>query len=293
MLEPDAPESIPLKEGIEQEIASYVADLAHAARNAPYSPAELTRAFSQLVRWAIELGLPMDRQIVLSESILSAFIANGLPQFTDAGRSNVRAQLRSMRTALDGAQKPLPLSSADSSAPYSKADIRRLRSWAGAQATEEYRRDAISILCLGVGAGLAAGEIAELRGDAIRVDSQGVQVVVADSRPRTVQVRREWEEPLIDHRKSCATDDYFIRPKRKTGSRNFLSNLIERSAGPDFRPQSQRMRATWIVQHLTAGTLMGVLMEAAGVQSLEAFTRFMQFVPELSANKARPMLRGD
>lgn len=279
-------------EAFDRELESYITDVAEAARAAPYPISELTRAFSRLAKWAVGLGLPMDRQVVLSESIISAFIANGLPQYTDAGRANVRAQLRAMRTVLDGAPRPQPLSSADPSAPYSKSDIRRLRSWAGAQATEEYRRDAISILCLGIGAGLAAGEIAELRGDAIRIDTQGVRVVVADGRARTVQLRREWEEPLVNHASVATADDYLIRPKRKAAPRNFLSNLIERSAGPDFRPQSQRMRATWVVEHLTIGTPMGVLMEAAGVQSLEAFTRFMQFVPMVAKGDARSLLRG-
>ncbi|PWC06574.1 site-specific integrase [Mycetocola zhujimingii] len=277
----------------ETETESYIDDIVKAAYDAPYPTSELTRTFSGLVRWAIELGLPIDREVVLSESILSAFIASGLPQYTDAGRANARSLLRAMRIALDGTVRPEPLSSSDPSAPYSNLNVRRLRSWADAQSTEEYRRDARSILGLGIGAGLTAGEIADLPGDAVRVGRTGVRVIVASGRLRTVQVRREWEEPLAAQAKVRTAADYFIRPKRTATSRNFLSNLVERSAGPAYRPQSQRMRATWIVQHLGAGTPMNVLMDAAGVQSLEAFMRFMRFVPDVPVVEARRLLRGD
>ncbi|GHD49078.1 hypothetical protein D9V29_10200 [Mycetocola manganoxydans] len=292
MPEPDSPDLTYGSAAWLDEIESFATDTAvFAARSTPYTGAELKRALTQIINWSIDLYLPVHPDDLLTEIRISSFIANGLPGYTDASRSNQRAQLRAIRTALDRPRTAEPLSSADPSAPYVKSDIRRLQSWAAAQATEELRRDARSVLSLGIGAGLAAGEIADLRGNAIRIDAQGVQVVVENKRPRTVQIRREWEEPLIDHARFAAADHYFIRPERTTSSRNFLNGLIEKSLGPDFRPQSQRMRATWIVEHLTLGTPMGVLMEAAGVQSLEAFTRFMQFVPAVPGRNARALLR--
>jgi hypothetical protein len=44
------------------------------------------------------------------------------------------------------------------------------------------------------------------------------------------------------------------------------------------RPTSQRLRATWIVHHLDAGVPVVTLMRAAGVESLESFTRYVRFV---------------
>jgi hypothetical protein len=57
-------------------------------------------------------------------------------------------------------------------------------------------------------------------------------------------------------------------------------------------PQSQRMRSTWITQHLSAGTNVRVLVRAAGVESLEAFTRYLRFVHEPAALEARAQLIG-
>jgi len=40
------------------------------------------------------------------------------------------------------------------------------------------------------------------------------------------------------------------------------------------------MRSTWIVTQLSAGTNVRALVRAAGVDSLEAFTRYLAFVNE-------------
>jgi hypothetical protein len=284
-----------LDEAVWAEVEEFVTEsVSETAPRTPYPERELMQAFSRLVVWGREAGIPMEQDALLSEATIAAFIEHGLPTYAQAGRANRRSQLRAMRSALGrmDSPKPEPLPAADPSAPYTEGEIRRLRRWARAQSTDEYRRDALSILSLGIGGGLSAGEIADIQGASISIDAQGVRLIVLATRPRTVQVRREWEEPLIEHARSAKPTEFLIRPDRKASSRNFLSNLVDRSAGPEFRPQSQRMRATWIVEHLTLGAPMGVLMDAAGVQSLEAFTRFMTFVPGVATREARALLRG-
>lgn len=39
------------------------------------------------------------------------------------------------------------------------------------------------------------------------------------------------------------------------------------------------MRSTWLVQQMAARAPLPALVEAAGVDSLEALTRYLQFVP--------------
>lgn len=53
------------------------------------------------------------------------------------------------------------------------------------------------------------------------------------------------------------------------------------------------MRATWLVQHLNAGTAIGVLMEAAGLESQKALTRYPPFADVVSEVTGRRALRGD
>jgi hypothetical protein len=276
--------------GVEEFVTETVSDAASRTR---YPERELMQVFSRLAIWGQEEGLPLDTDRLLTEPIIEAFVRDGLPTYTVAGRANRRSQLRALRDALGrtNAFKPEAMASSDPSAPYTKAEVRRLTKWAEAQPTDEYRRDALSILSLGLGAGLAAGEIADMRGSGIRIDSAGIRVTVEATRSRTVQVRRDWEGPLLAHAAQAKPDEFLIRPDRKASSRNFLSNLVDRSAGPEFRPQSQRMRATWMVEHLTIGTPMQVLIDAAGVQSLEAFSRFLKFVPSVPEREARALLR--
>jgi len=70
-----------------------------------------------------------------------------------------------------------------------------------------------------------------------------------------------------------------------------ISGFVDRSDTSRVHPQTQRLRATWIVRHLAAGTPVVELMQAAGVESLEAFTRYVKFVPRVSRRVARDALR--
>jgi hypothetical protein len=51
------------------------------------------------------------------------------------------------------------------------------------------------------------------------------------------------------------------------------------------------MRTTWIVNHLQRGTPVKPLMRAAGVESLEAFTRYVDFLRSLPDSDYRQVLR--
>ncbi len=51
------------------------------------------------------------------------------------------------------------------------------------------------------------------------------------------------------------------------------------------------MRATWMVTHLTAGSPVKALVEAAGVDSLEALTRYLRFVPDADVAAYRAAFR--
>lgn len=75
-------------------------------------------------------------------------------------------------------------------------------------------------------------------------------------------------------------NDYVFGARTRKTTRNLLSGFVENSAG-NFRPRSDRMRATWLVTHLTAGTNMAALMRAAGVEKFENLARYLAYVPEL------------
>lgn len=72
--------------------------------------------------------------------------------------------------------------------------------------------------------------------------------------------------------------------------RNVLTRFTAKSTGTE-RPRSDRLRATWLVRHLAAGTPMKALMQAAGVSKFENLARYLQYIPELDTQQYRALLR--
>jgi len=105
-------------------------------------------------------------------------------------------------------------------------------------------------------------------------------------------VLREWEDALIDRVASMDPEKYAFRENHTTFYPNLVSNFVDRGHPTRVRLTTQRLRATWIVRHLVAGTPVVALMDAAGVESLEAFTRYTAFVLPLGIARLRSALGG-
>ena len=268
-----------------------VADTVNAL---PYDTADLNSAATRLVSWCWETaGFPLERHIVFHRDTIARFISVGCPGLKAASRGNLRSQLLRMSEILS---QPAPrrlkaLPPSDPSAPYSAEELVSLRSWASGQSTAGRRANAAVLLALGAGAGLSASEIGELRVADIQVDELGVVVNVTGSRARSVPVLREWEESLVARVASLDPEQFAFRENHRTFYPNLISNFVDRGNPSRVRLTTQRLRATWIVGHLEAGTPVAVLMKAAGVESLEAFTRYIQFVAPWEFTDYRSMLR--
>jgi integrase len=266
-----------------------------ALPHTPYSRRELLFAVSRLAVWArTPIGPALPRDAVLARITIDRFAQQGLPEFAPASRANVRAQLLRVAEALLDPRRAgtrlRPLGAADPTAPYERADVVALLSWTRTQNTARRRADAAVLLALGLGAGLSASEIGTTRACDIRMDADGVTVVVHGDRARTVPVLGRWERTLA-RALDLSPDAYVFRPNREGFWPNLISNFVGRAPGA-VRPQTQRMRSTWIVHHLEQRAPLAALMDAAGVDSLEAFTRYMQFVTPPDTAAARSILRG-
>lgn len=260
-----------------------------------YKQQDLLRSTTHLAHWAVHRGLTLEHASVFTEEAIDGFIREGLPQYSDASRGNVRAQLRRVREALQhggSPARPERLTAAEPLAPYSLGEQRQFTQWAERQKTAEFRRDARTILALGLGAGLSASEIGEVRGTDVIIDGAGVQVRVEGVRPRTVQVLRRQEARIRKAAQAVEPSQHLIRPGRVGTAKNLVSNIVERGVAGDLGPRTQRMRTTWLVHHLNAGVHVAVLMEAAGLESLKGLTRYLSYVTEVPAREARSALRG-
>lgn len=266
------------------------------AGRTPYGARDLKVAAVRLAVWSWQTaGLPLERDIVFNRDVIARFIAIGCPNYKPAVRGNYRSQLLRMSEALltSRVQRRLsPLPPSDPTAPYSEREIRSLRSWAAAQSTFARRANAEVLLAAGAGAGLSASELGDLRVADIQVDDYGVLLKITGERSREVPVLREWEAGLIDRVKTMAPERFAFRENHATFYPNLVTNFINRSRVVGVRPQSQRLRSTWIVHHLEIATPASILMKAAGVDSLEALNRYIRFAANVDDVTARRLLRG-
>lgn len=262
-----------------------------------YSSDTLRIAATRLAAWCWETGgLPLERDVIFARDTIAHYIAVGMPNSKPSARGNNRSQLLRMSEVLLGRSASLrklgALPPSDPSAPYSTAELIALRNWADAQTTASRRVNAATLLALGVGAGLSASEIGYTRARHLRIDNEGVVVDVRGERARSVPVLYMWEDVLRERAQQLAPERFAFREEHTVFYPNLISNFVNRSQWGKVRPQTQRMRATWIVHHLTIGTPVVPLMHAAGVESLEAFTRYTRFVPTIDEMVARRVLSG-
>jgi integrase len=276
-----------------EEFASAAA--VDAAPSTAYDERSLRKAAALLARWAWQsAGLPLDREVIFARQVIGRFASVGLTQYSEAGQGNIRSQLLRMGEALLGPRlapvRLAPLGPAEPTAPYSLSEVTSLRSWALCQSTTARRANADVLLALGLGAGLSASEIGNVRVCDIAVDDEGVILNVTGTRSRSVPVLRAWERALIERTLTLRPDQWAFRENHTENYPNLISNFVARSGTSTVLPQSQRLRSTWLVGHLTNGTPVIPLMQAAGVESLEALTRYVRFVPVHDVPESRRVL---
>ena len=264
----------------------------------PYAAKDLMAAASRHAWWCWRAaGLALDRGVVYRREVIGEYIARGCSQMSPASAGNRRSQLLRMSEILlpsanQVAQLPaLPPSKALE--PYSASELTALRSWASGLNTQYRREQAHLLLALGLGAGLSNAEILAVQAQHVHVDEDGVLIHVEGRRPRTVPVLALWERALIDYGTLCTLNSrqFIFRPRRQSQDSNTIGNFVDRTRPGVVKATSQRMRVTWIVTHLIAGSPLTALIQAAGVESLEALTRYLQFVPGKELTEVRSQFR--
>jgi integrase len=256
--------------------------VARCADHTAYSNADLHHACGRLVLFVgTEQNVELTDAIVFAAPTIEKYIAT-LTDMTPASRGNLRSMLYRMAEVLLGTtgkgDMSYALSASSPSEPYSAAEVSAIKGWAGKQ-SDAREVNVAALIGLGFGAGLSASEIAGVRVSDVERDSDGsVHVSVTSGRYRRVQVDEQWRSEVDFALEYGSADDLFFCPKRKGTGKNLISNFIARGSDVGLRPNTQRMRATYLVKHIEAGDSVKELMRIAGVQSLDALARYVRFV---------------
>lgn len=262
-------------------IEEYVHDVvARAEPMVVYSARELYPAVTQLVHFTHNSSAPVEDDVVFDPIHIGRFVNHHLATYNRASRNTIRARLRRVSEALlgdDAVGKFKALGKAEASRPYTSAELAVLDAWAWQQRTIERRTSAGALLALGLGAGLTGAEILSARG--ADVGDGGMLITVGGSAARVVPVLTEWVDRVQARREVLHGDGWMFRTGQRGGNVNLITDFVSRG-GPTVQLQARRMRATWLAQHLEAGTPLKRLLRIAGLQSAEALDRVLPFVDD-------------
>lgn len=275
---------------VEWFVAQAVSDLGLGNRSVDQ---RCRRILFRLALWATAEGTPLDRDAILDPETVERFCTVGLAgeRSQATHRSDLRRMARQLTTRAPWEIPPVSMARRRVAPPYSPAEVALLRSDAADQPTAPRRRGARAVLALGLGAGLDGRWLARVEASDVKRRGSLVEVVVGEPAPRRVVVRREWEEELSELAAS-AGDGCLLG--RRSSSRHRVGDLVKRLLVPAGHPRLSpaRLRATWLVGHLSAGTRLPELCEAAGLQGFEVLSDLMVYLPALPREVADEMLRG-
>lgn len=247
--------------------------------------------------WVVNVnGYPTTTVVVFHPVMVRRYVTRDDVAWSDTTRRTYRSALLRMSRALIG-DVPLrfaPTTPQNTAAPYDDLDLHLLESWARGQSTAARRRSAGVVLALCTGAGLKANEVLQVRRSDITADRNGIVVTVTNG-GRAVPLLARFEQLLLDSVADVEADHWvFGSPKRiKHGISTLTTFLYDTDRGREPDPVTPRMRNTWLITHLLAGTNMRALMTAAGVTKFEHLDQLVAHVPALDAASYRKQLRAE
>jgi hypothetical protein len=265
----------------------------------PSTPREATQLSGRtalLLSWCCERGMDMVREVVFHPETIDQFIVEGCAHLSAGSRATYRSSLLRVGEAFVGAPfyapRPVRLPSSGPEHPYTAAEITALVAWARALPTASMRDGTAALLALGLGTGIRSAEVNHASADWVEETAAGLAVVVKVGRSRRVPVKKRWEQAL---REALLRADggLLFRPERTRIHEKHVARFVERlPCGDAPKLSTQRLRVSWIVDHLDERVPVSVLEEVAGIgaDTLGRYARFMQPIDVAITDE---LLRGD
>ena len=148
------------------------------------------------------------------------------------------------------------------------------------------------IIALGAGAGLTAVDLMVLNPEHVEDQGDKILIHVPGSNARTVPLIEQWEDLLRDALAEADPNLPFVLSTRgKFRYANAIADFLYTCNGVGIRPHCQRLRSTWFVDHLNAGTPVNVLLAAAGVTEVSTLGRYLKFLAPIDVDASTEFLR--
>jgi hypothetical protein len=250
------------------------------------------RQLLRLTQWATAEGMALDREVILDPDAVERFIASLAEERSAATH---RAVLRRVGPLLTKRAPWEPRAQAiprrQLAPPYENDEVSTLIDDAIDQPNWSRQRAAIAFLTLGLGAGLDGRWVTRVAASHVRLEGDVVTVEVGEPRPRKVVCLVTWEEQLLGLAATAQRDEFLVGGY--STSKNRTAELTARLAVPTGHPRLSpaRLRSTWLLWHLDAGTRLPELCRAAGLQGTQVLGDLLAYAEPLCALHAAQMLR--
>lgn len=255
------------------------------------------RALTKLARYCRSTHQELNVKTALDPYTVNQFAA-AIATVEPASAATYQSHLRYIGERLCPTplwERPTPVGRRAVPVPYTSAELRTLEKQI-ARNTDERRRGGEGLMTLGLGAGLDGRWAAKVRKPDVFRDGDGLNIAVDG---RVVPVLRAYETPLEKLLVETPRGGLIVGGSAThKNAANEIANRLKLAPGCP-KLNAGRLRSTWIVTHLTLGTRLPELAEAAGTVGITTFSDLLEFVPALndspadSQRAARNMLRAE
>lgn len=248
-------------------------------------------ALTGYLDWAKQAGLVTSPEQAQHRSLIDLYTSNRTATIRPLYAARERIVLLGMFEIHDAPAQFRGLNR-QAEAPYSEPEIALIRAWASYQSTPRRTRNCAAIASFGLGCGLKAQEMLNVRGSHITELHDGeMGVVVHTGKERTVPALWIWSPWLREVRESTEDNEFAIAPGSINRDGRTMHNLRHEMRG-EINPVPLRLRNTWLVSHLDARTPFDVIARASGAHYAGFASRLSAYVRPYSAAEELAFLRG-
>ncbi|MEX0665559.1 MAG: site-specific integrase [Acidimicrobiia bacterium] len=226
---------------------------------------------------------------------IERYITSKEASLSDAAARTYRPNLRRVaRAVAPTLQPPSPTKQrrARSKLPYSDIEVEGLIRLADNQRTQTRCRRLLTLLCLGLGAGLQPGEYQDLRDEDVFCRDRVVYVAVGGRRVRVIPVLEPYGKSLL--KLSVVIPDAYLLGGAEHGDRrNSVHNVLNNVVGAGSLPVIElgRLRATWMTHHIQHLGL-DAFLAGAGIDNSYAIFDLVAFLPPAAPSRVASFLKG-
>lgn len=242
------------------------------------------RSVAPFVNWCLESGYEPTPAAMLTSAAIDQYTRVGMPNIPPRTRADIRSDLRHVakHAALSAEAPPISPKNQhfDVKPPYTKREIQSIQLAIRTQAKPEIAAKLRVFVSLGAGAGLDQRDMTGMkRTDIVDHGTQGIEITVRGSRPRTVWLREEWEDTLREGLEGLGKRVHILgsaEPAKDYIGDLYSTNLRCLEGGAHVI--QSRLRNTWLTTLISEPISLWTIMQVAGLSTARTLVELTRFL---------------